>query len=211
MAIRSDPVDMSGFPPEGGSIRPCRGHRRGDSRGARPRRTAAHPGATLARTVGASSSILCEGSAKLSTRHFNDGGSPNESAAFGPIAKQAVRGDGRGGLRGREDARDRPSLRHELRPASFITTPTSSPCQATRRGIRIAGRPCPLPEPGPRACPRASSSPLPELSPCLLPGGNIAPRQGRRRQRLILQPSACQTPSPRSRGRFSPSVVLQLS
>jgi hypothetical protein len=38
-------------------------------------------GPTPARRVLASSLIPCEGSAKLSTRHFNDGGRPNKSAA----------------------------------------------------------------------------------------------------------------------------------
>ena len=88
-------------------------------------RAASPPEPPPARTVEASSSILREGSAKLSTRHVNDGGCPNESAACGSIANQEVRGSGRCGLHAREDTTDGKSLRFELLPAMFITTPNS--------------------------------------------------------------------------------------
>src|SRR5262245_12435024 len=78
-------MDMSVIPPEGDSLRPCRGHRRGD-RGTPGASGRIPPRYDAGAHAGSSSSILCEGSAKLSSVKSNEGGSPNGAEDFGPIA-----------------------------------------------------------------------------------------------------------------------------
>ena len=171
---------MSGFPPECGSIRPRgddrRGGREGPASGPHPTATRRPPA-----QAGASSSILCEGSAKLSSVTSTMGEARTNRRPSGRVQTK-VRGDGRGGLRGREDTRDRPSRRHELRPSPFITTPTSSACQAnqSREPDRVAPD-----HPYPRTTlghPTAPGRP----SPAALPLGSFRPATPARMPAAVL-------------------------
>ena len=105
------------------------------------RRVGRHPitGTTPARMLGRPHqfSVRARPNCQASSQRW---GKPERGGGHRAESQSWVRWDGRAGLRGREDARSRPSRRHELRPASFITTPISSPCQANHtRGPR--GRP----------------------------------------------------------------------
>ena len=136
---------MRCFPPEGGSIRPCRGHRRGGPGGPAHRADTRHRHDARAH-AGASSSILCEGSAKLSSVKSTMG---EARTSRRPSGRLQIKGPG-----GR--TRWSPRSRGRSEPAFASTRTPARPVHYNPDFVPLSSEP---PAGSPRRCPRSTIPP----------------------------------------------------